>query len=231
MHRRIAAAVALLALAACGPARTAPPPPAPVEVEAAPLLVPPPPPPLAAGSSVWTRDPGAVLLVDTSGTTLPYLFMRLEVLEVDSARLRVRCVPCADGAEGWIARSAVIHLAPAPYDAVHLELADFALAVRQAAVERDIRSLRRVMSREFSHQLSPLEPGLLETFAAWEAENFHALDRLPFLLDRGIAAVPATTIWAAPPEFATTPAYADLRAGFRRGPDGWEWIFLVRDGR
>ncbi|HEU0298559.1 MAG TPA: hypothetical protein VFR37_03875, partial [Longimicrobium sp.] len=90
--------------------------------------------------------------------------------------------------------------------------------------------LRPVMSRDFVHSLGPLDMGLLETFAAWERERYRTLDRMPVILDRGVASVPGTTVWAAPPEWASIPGYADVRAGFRRGENGWEWIFLVRDG-
>jgi hypothetical protein len=143
----------------------------------------------------------------------------------------VRCVHCRGEVEGWIARERVAHHPRLPAEAAGLDLADFALAVRAAALRRDVDALRAVMGPDFSHQLGPVEPGILETLAAWEREGFASLDRLPALLDRGIAAVSGTPVWAAPPEHATTRGYADLRAGFRPGTDGWEWIFLVRDGR
>lgn len=218
----------LLALAACAAPRATVPPPVPPPPAAAPAE--PAPPAIAVGASVWNRDPGAALLGETSGTTLPFLFMRLEVLEAEGGRLRVRCARCEGYPEGWISEDAVVHRPLAPREAARLELADFALAVRHAALARDVEALRPVMARQFSHQLGPLEPGTLETFAAWEREGYRTLDRLPFLLDRGIATVHGTAVWAAPPEFTTTLEYADLRAGFRRGPDGWEWLFLVRDG-
>ena len=115
-------------------------------------------------------------------------------------------------------------------EAARLDLADFVLAVRAAASARDVDALRAVMARDFVHTLGPIDMGLLETFAAWEREQYRTLDRLPFILDRGVATVPGTPVWAAPPEWAASLQYRDLRAGFRRGPDGWEWIFLVRDG-
>lgn len=224
------APLVLLCLAACAPPRAAPPAPAPLPA-AAPAPPEPAPPAIEPGASVWNRDPGAALRGEAGDATLPYLFLRLAVLETDSARLRVRCVHCPGRPEGWISRGAVVHLPLPPREAARLELADFALAVREAALARDVEALRPVMSREFTHQLGPRELGTMETFAAWEAEGYRTLDHLPFLLDRGIATVIGTPVWAAPPAFTTTLAYADLRAGFRRGPDGWEWLFLVRDGR
>ncbi len=221
-------ALPLLALAACTAAPAARP-------AAGPAPKPPPaaasaPPPAAVGASVWNRDPGALLRGDEDATPLPFLFLRLEVLEATDAELRVRCVHCLGAPSGWIARERVVHHARPPSEAAPLYLADFLLAVRDAAIRRDVEALRGVMSREFSHQLGPVEPGILETLAAWEREDFRALDRLPFLLDRGVAAVEGTPVWAAPPEHAASLRYADLRAGFRRGPEGWEWLFLVRDG-
>ena len=62
------------------------------------------------------------------------------------------------------------------------------------------------------------------------SEQYRTLDRMPFVLDRGVATVVGTPVWAAPPDYAADSRYGDLRAGFRRGPQGWEWIFLVRGG-
>jgi hypothetical protein len=186
---------------------------------------------IVAGTSVWNRDAGVLLRGATEMLPLPHVFMRLEVMEAEGAELRVRCVHCPLLREGWIGRDAVVHAPAPPARAAGGELAEFALALRDAAIRRDIGALRPVLSAEFSHQLGPLEPGVLETLAAWEAEEYAALDRLPGLLDRGIAPVPGTQLWAAPPEHAAGRGYADLRAGFRRGDGGWQWIFLVRDGR
>jgi hypothetical protein len=226
--RRTALAVLAVLLAAC---RSASP-----DLSPAPAAEPPAlrdaeaPPRLAVGGSAWNREQGIALRAESGARALPFRFMRLDVLEVDSARVRVRCRFCAGEPEGWIAVEDVVHVPATPQEARH-DLAEFALAVRTAALHRDVDALRPVMSREFSHQLGPVEPGLLETLSAWAVEGYASLDRVPWLLDRGLAPVPGTTLWAAPPEHATTRGYADLRAGFRRGPDGWEWIFLVRDGR
>ncbi|HEU0016585.1 MAG TPA: hypothetical protein VFQ45_23085 [Longimicrobium sp.] len=216
----------LLLLAACpAPARRVPvppPPPAPVVEPAAP---PAPPPP----TLVWTRDAGQSLLAEGGAVPLPYVGMRLEVLRSDTTDLLVRCVHCRGNPTGWIAPAAVVHQPRRPLEAAQMELGDFVLAIRDAAARRDVAALRQVMSRDFVHRLGPVETGVLEALGEWEREQYRDLDRLPFVLDRGVAAVPGTPVWAAPPEFAALPNYADLRAGFRRGARGWEWIFLVRN--
>ena len=227
--RRAAVLLLLSVLTACGaparrPAPVAPPPPAP-QAE-----LPPPPPPIVQFQSVWTRDAGAVLRTETGSVALPYVFMRLEVLRADTTDLLARCIHCPGVPEGWIGRESVVYHPRTPRDAARLDLGDFVLAVRHAAAQRDVEALRAVMARDFVHTLGPVDQGLLETFAAWEREAYRTLDRMPFVLDRGVATVPGTTVWAAPPDFATQQGYNDLRAGFRRGPQGWEWLFLVRGG-
>lgn len=225
---RFAVPILCLALAACSaprrPVPLPPPPPAPVEVG------PPAPAPIAQGHSVWTRTAGLVLRGETSAVTLPYTFMRMEVLRADTSELLVRCLHCPGGPAGWLARDAVVHLPADVTAAAEMELADFALAVHAAALRRDVAELRRAMSRDFVHTLGPIDPGILETLAQWEREGYRLVDRLPFLLDRGIANVAGTSIWAAPPVYATDLRYNDLRAGFRRGREGWEWVFLVTGG-
>ncbi|HEX8694903.1 MAG TPA: hypothetical protein VF746_20920 [Longimicrobium sp.] len=228
MTRRLATAALALALAlqaACG----GPPPRRPAPVPAPPPAPPPPPPPAFTATDAWTREPGLVLRSDSAPTTLPHMFMRLQVLRADSAGLLVRCIVCRGQPTGWVDSARVAYAPLAPADARRLELADFALAVRDAAVRGDLEALRAVMSRDFVHSLEGAE-GALEAIGAWRGYRANDLRRLPFLLDRGIAGVRGTPVWAAPPEYATTPNYLDLRAGFRRGPDGWEWIFLVRSG-
>ncbi|HEX6373745.1 MAG TPA: hypothetical protein VF006_32760 [Longimicrobium sp.] len=228
--RRLAVLILLALLAACGgrPARVAPVvlPPPPPEID----TLPPPPPPIVANGNVWTRDAGTQLRGENSPVPLPFVFMRLEVLRADTTELLVRCVHCPGTPQGWIARESVVHYVRPRQEIRKLELAEFVLVVREAASQRDTAMLHRAMSREFVHTLGPLEMGLLETFAAWEREGYRTVDRLPFILDRGVATVPGTPVWAAPPEYAARLGYQDVRAGFRRGADGWEWIFLVRDG-
>lgn len=229
---RVAAVLSLslsLSLAACAaPARR--PVPAPPEPAAPPAAQPAPPPPIVQYQSVWTRDAGVPLRTDAGGVQMPYVFMRLEVLRADTADLLVRCVHCPGAPEGWVARQSVVHAPQPPAAAARLDLADFVLAVRAAASARDVEALRGVMARDFVHTLGPIDMGLLETFAAWEREQYRTLDRVPFVLDRGVATVVGTPVWAAPPEYAADSRYGDLRTGFRRGPLGWEWIFLVRGG-
>lgn len=233
--RRAAVLTLCLILAACGGPTRRRLPPAPPPLPPPPVVVvrdttPPAPPQIVANQSVWTRDAGTPLRTQGGDVTLPYVFMRLEVLRADTTDLLVRCVHCPGAPQGWVARNSVVHWVRTPMEARRLDLADFVLAVRDAAARQDVETLRRTMSREFVHSLGPLEMGLLETFAAWEREQYRTLDRVPFILDRGVATVPGTPVWAAPPEYAASIGYRDLRAGFKRGPDGWEWIFLVRDG-
>ncbi|HEX8907364.1 MAG TPA: hypothetical protein VF771_21105, partial [Longimicrobiaceae bacterium] len=139
----------------------------------------------------------------------------------------VRCLVCRGAPTGMLSRASVVHEVRAPADAARLELADFALAVRDAARRRDYAALRRMMARDFVYSLD-LAEGVLETIAVWQGRRSTDLDRLPALLDRGIASTGGGGVWAAPPEFVTQRGYSDLRAGFRRGPNGWEFAFLVR---
>jgi hypothetical protein len=224
--RRFAVPIACLVLAACPAPQRPAPPPAPVPVRAGPAA----PPAIVQSQSVWTRDAGLVLRGEGGAATLPFVFMRLEVLRADTTELLVRCVHCPGAPIGWLARGSVVHVPPDVSTAAEMELADFALAVRDAASRRDVPALRRAMSRDFVHTLGPIDPGILETLAQWEREGYRSVDRLPFLLDRGIASVAGTAIWAAPPEYASDLRYNGLRAGFRRGREGWEWVFLVSGG-
>ncbi len=215
-----AAVLALLAVACTPPPRPA-----------APLPAPPPPaapaePPFTA-PEVWTAEPGLMLRGDSGSVTLPWAFMRMAVLRVDSTELVVRCMACRGFPVGRVEKSRVVHQVRTPLEARQLGLADFALAVREAARRKDVEALRRVMARDFVFSLE-LGEGVLETLAAWQGRRAGDLERLPGLLDRGLVSTGGGGVWAAPPEFVTQRGYADLRAGFRRGPDGWEFIFLVR---
>src|SRR5205823_12448383 len=135
-----------------------------------------------------------------------------------SAELVVRCLSCRGAPSGRVPRDRIVADVRTPAEAQKLELADFALAVRDAARRRDFDALRRVMSRDFVYSLD-FPDGVLETIAAWQGRRAGDLQRLPLLLDRGLVSVGAG-IWAAPPEYATLRGYNDLRAGFRRGPNG-----------
>jgi hypothetical protein len=162
-----------------------------------------------------------------AAVTLPYTFTRLQVMRIDSAELVVRCLSCRGAPTGVVPRAAVVHEVRAPADAAKLELADFALAVREAARLRDFEALRAMMSRDFVYSLDDSE-GVLEAIGGWQGRRALDLQRLPSLLDRGIVPVGAGGVWAAPPEYVSQRGYNDLRAGFRRGPNGWQFIFLVR---
>jgi hypothetical protein len=194
--------------------------------------VPPPAPPGPApftASEVWTAQPGVVLRGEAGTVTLPWTFMHLAVLRVDSTELQVRCLVCRGAPVGMVARDQVVHELRPAAEAARLELADFALAVRDAARRRDLEALRAMMSRDFTWSLDGPE-GVLEALGAWQGRRAGDLERLPGLLDRGIGSVGPGGTWAAPPEHVTQRGYNDLRAGFRRGPAGWQFIFLVRPG-
>lgn len=193
-----------------------PPPPAPA----------PPPPPLPA--AVWTAAADLVVQSGTRPVLLPHPFTRLEVVAPgqSAGSLRVRCEVCTETLAGEVARSGVIHRPASPAVAAGGSLAGFVLAVREAASRRDIDGLGRVMSKEFVYSLSGGE-GVETALAAWERERYRRLDRLPFLLDRGVARVDGSELWAAPPEFVEGLGYTGLRAGFRREGGRWVWLFLV----
>lgn len=220
--RRLAA-LALCAAAACVP------PPRPVPAPPPPPPAPPPGPPPFTATEVWTAQPALVLRGESGPVTLPWAFMRLQVLRIDSTELQVRCLICRGAPTGMISRASVVHAARPPAEAAQLELADFALAVREAARLRDYAALRTMMSRDFIYSLDDAE-GVLEALAAWQGRRTGDLQRLPSLLDRGIMSAGPGGVWAAPPEYVTQRGYNDLRAGFRRGPTGWQFIFLVRPG-
>jgi hypothetical protein len=187
-----------------------------------------PPPAPFPYTVVWTREAGTALRPDSAGAaapSLPHAFTRLEVLRSDSAAVYVRCVVCTPKWEGWVDKARVVFEPRAPNLAASGELAEFLLAVRAAAQKRDMAALRPVMSRQFTHSLNGAD-GVLEAVGRWEQEAFRRFDRIPFLLDRGVAS-PDGTVWAAPASWVTDRAYRDLRVGFRRENGRWEWIFLV----
>jgi hypothetical protein len=239
--RRFAALLGLLLLAAaCArpqPPRPQPAPPPPPPPPPAPS---PPPPPVFSATQAWARQGGLALRADTPSSApatavalVPHAFMRLEILQADTphvTRLQVRCATCPGRPVGWVLKGEVVYESPPPLEqARRQELADFVLALRDAAIRRDIPALRQVMARDFVHSFEAGE-GVLEAVHAWERHRGNDLVFLPALLDRGIVPVPSTSVWAAPPEFVSQPGYRELRAGFRRGPEGWEWLFLVRAG-
>ena len=220
MPRRTFALVPLLAsalLTGCG-GRVAPPvAPAPAPAEA--------PFPYA---DVWTRHGGVVLQRDSAGVTLPYASMRLQVLRVDSADLLlVRCIVCPVPVDGRVRRGEVLYEPRSPSAAATDSLAEFVLAIREAARRHDVPALRAVMAPGFVHATDGPD-GVLSAVHAWEDMAFRTLDRVPGLLDRGVAPVPEAELWAAPPAFVTQTGYQQLRAGFRRVGGRWQWVFLVQ---
>ena len=114
-----------------------------------------------------------------------------------------------------------------PAAAAERDLASFALAVRDAAGRRDVRALRPVMAPDFTFSFVGLQ-GAEAALVAWAAEGFQSLERVPALLDRGLA-TRDSLLWTAPPEHFERLDYRGFRLGFRRLPEGrWEWVFLVR---
>jgi hypothetical protein len=155
--------------------------------------------------------------------------MRLAVVQDAGDSLQVRCMVCPGLPVGWTDRVRLAWIPLAPADARGGDLADFVLAVREAARRRDMPALQAAMARNFVHALDGRE-GVLAAVADLSGRRAGDLARIPGLLDRGVVAVPGTRVWAAPPEFATVPGYADLRTGFMRGEAGWEWTFILRTG-
>jgi hypothetical protein len=211
------ACFAALVLAACAPA--APPPPAAPAPEVE-----------FPWTRVWTAAAEVAILDSMSAFAVARPFTALEVLGADSARVRVRCPRCAEPVEGWVALDQVVYQPALPAVAAAGTLAEFALALRDAAERRDVQALLAVMDPEFNYAF--IGPQRREIAAAgWQHEGFATLDLLPALLDRGLATRDGR-LWAAPPEHFETLGYRGLRAGFRRTPQGlWEWVFLVRGER
>ena len=221
---RLAAPLAAALLAACAPPPPPPPPPLPALAPFPQGVA-----PIAAPTEVWSREAG-LLLRGAAPVRVPYLGMRLAVLQTAGDSLQVRCLACPGAPIGWTDRLKVIWVASTPEQARGGEIAEFVLAVRQAALRRDFTALRSAMSPMFVHGLEGRE-GLTAAVADLQGPRAADLARVPSLLDRGVAPVPGTRVWAAPPEFATLPGYSDLRTGFVNGENGWEWTFLLRPGR
>jgi tetrahydromethanopterin S-methyltransferase subunit B len=216
--RRILLAVPLLGLAACAPRAVA-------VVE--PVPDPPEPPPPFPHNVAWTERPGLALRTEDGVVTVAFAHTRLEVLEADSATLRVRCNPCETPVEGWIGKEAVVVEAAHLEEAAWGDLVGFAAALRAAAAARDLAALRSVMAPEFTHSFVGLQ-GRDQAIAVWESEGFRTLDRVPDLLDEGLA-TRDEHVWAAPPAHLGSLGYQGLRLGLRRTEGGrWEWLFLIR---
>ena len=200
------------------------PPPAPLPPPPAPARTFPPP------DTVGTARPGVAMRGDSTEIAIARPFTRLEVIGADSLSLRVRCVYCGERVEeGWVPRDQLIST-DAPADSVMTgSVARFALAVRQAAVQRDLVAAWPLMAADFSFS-SLGSYGKDKALSSWTSENFHSLDQLPALLDAGLS--PLGEWWVAPPGFARSFDYRALRAGFRRTREGrWEWVYLVQGER
>jgi hypothetical protein len=200
---------------------------------AAPAPAPPPPPapepslePLPHDRA-WADRAGLPLRLDSGEEIpLPYLFTPLHVLGRDSAGVRVRCDVCGEGWVGVVSEADLVFDELPPEVAAWGSLAQFALSVRAAAERHDLDALRSVMAPDFSFSfIGTQSPGA--AFAVWRAEQFATLDRVPGLLDQGIA-TRDDRFWVAPPAFVEVPTFRGLRTGFRQRLDGrWEWLYLI----
>jgi hypothetical protein len=217
--RRFATLLPLVVIAACSSPAPAP----------APSPAPAAPEPFAY-ADVWTRNAGVTLRRDSGSVALPYVSMRLQVLRADTAGLLVvRCIVCPMPVDGTVRREDVIYRPADLSLAAGDSLAEFVLALREAAKRRDVAALRAVMSPGFVHV--PAGPdGILEALGYWQSMAYRPIEQLPALLDRGVARVPGTEVWAAPPAFGAQVGYQGPRAGFRRVGGRWQWIFLSRGG-
>lgn len=176
---------------------------------------------------VWAVDGGVELDTGVETIVLPRPFMALDVVGRDPTGLLVQCRHCEGMPIGYVADEDVVYDPLPPEVAAWGSLADFALAIREAAANRDLDALRTVMAFDFSSSLvGPQHPDA--AFAVWRNEQFASLDRVPSLLAQGLAPLD-DGIWAAPLEYVEDLSYRGLRLGFRRSPDGrWEWLFLIR---
>ena len=210
-----------ITVAACAPA---PPPPAPAPVAEAPALPPRPEPPPV----VWTAAPERPLDAGERRTSIARPFTRLEVIAADGPVLWVRCGGCEVPLRGWVDSDDVVHEPLPPGVAAQGDLAEFALAIRHAASERDTDALRQVMDGWFTHSFEGPD-GMEAALTTWEREGYRDLDALPFLLDEGLVTEDGE-IWVAPRDFLERTGYRGLRTGFRHEGGRWTWLFLVRGG-
>jgi len=221
MSRALPILLAGIAIAGCASPAAAP---APLPEPAA--EVPPPSSGPEAPTVVWTAAPERPLDAGERRVSIPRPFTRLDVLGADGPVLWVRCAGCEARLEGWVEEEDVVHEPLPPGVAAFGDLAEFALAIRHAAGERDTDALRRVMDGWFTHAFEGPD-GVEAALVTWERERYRDLDALPSLLDGGLATEDGE-IWVAPAEFVQRTGYRGLRAGFRRDGDRWTWLFLVR---
>lgn len=164
---------------------------------------------------------------DSSTVRLALPFTRLEVFAADSESLRVRCGGCPGAPLGRVSIEDVVVVPRTPEEAASEGLAEFALAVREAALRHDLAALLPVMASGFTFSFLGTQ-GATTAVVAWEAEHHETLDKVPELLDQGLA-TRDSTLWVAPPAHFEQLDFRGLRLGFRRGADGrWEWVFLIR---
>lgn len=215
---RLLPALAVAAASGCALPWLSPPPP------------PPPPPPPAYDfphDMVWTAHPRIELAQDSARAVVPRVFTALTVLGADSMLIRVRCDICPGAPVGEVRHRDVVYAPKPPASAAHGSLAEFAIALRDAAFRADLDALAPLMASDFTFALVGPQ-GADRARAAWAAEGFQLLRHIPALLDQGLASADGA-IWVAPPLFADRLDYQGLRLGLRRSPHGtWEWIFLVR---
>ncbi len=208
----------VLSIAACAAAPPPPPPPPPVPE---PVVIPPFPFP-----TVWTAAADVELRTEDGIETVDHVFTRLNVVHRDSVGLLVSCEVCSPETIGYVKLTDLVYDPEEPVDAAEEGIAEFALAVRDAALRRDLEALRPVMSPYFSYLLSGGE-GPDSALGYWTIERFRSVDLLPFLLDEGLT-TRDSTLWVAPPAFFADVEYTGHRAGFSRSPEGtWQWVFLI----
>jgi hypothetical protein len=223
MIRAAALLLSAVTVAACMAATPElPPAPEPAAGEAMPPDRPEPP------RVVWTAAPERPLDMGERRRSIARPFTRLQVLDADGPVLWVRCTGCAEPLQGWVDEEDVVHEPLPPGVAAFGDLAEFVLAVRHAASERDTDALRHVMEGWFTHSLEGPD-GVEAALLTWQREGFRDLDALPFLLDGGLATEDGE-VWVAPAGFLERTGYPGLRAGFRRDGNRWTWLFLVRGG-
>jgi hypothetical protein len=162
---------------------------------------------------------------DGSVTSVEHPFTRFDVLAADSTDLFGRCARCRDPVEGWIREDALLLEALPLVVAAEGTLTEFALALRESAIQRDLAALREVMHRDFTFSFGG-GGGPADAFSRWRHENYRSLEALPALLDHGLASADGL-LWSAPPAFVRDEEYHGLRAGFRRDGNRWEWLYLV----
>jgi hypothetical protein len=178
---------------------------------------------------VWTVRQGVEIATEFGTRTVPHPFTRLDVLQRDTAGLRVGCGLCDPPLTGYVAEQELIgNSVRYPLEVASWStLPEFLLSLRYAAETRDLGALRQVMADDFSYDFFAVQTPEA-AFEVWRAEQFRTLDELPFILDRGVTS-PDERVWASPPQFLSDLTYHGPRAGFRRRPDGrWEWLFLIR---